>query len=134
MNKDETQIIYVSHRLRFPEDHLTFNERNIPLSIHVKYLGSVFDKRITWRQHIQIIEIKPPKQLSESTPYSKVSQYQSRYSDWLQAGRPWGWCSSPCRIRNLPFSISSRPNLGPTQSSMKWALGALSPRGRLAEV
>jgi hypothetical protein len=46
------------HKLRPPEAHLTLNGRNISLASHVKYLGVIFDKRITWRQHIKMIEIK----------------------------------------------------------------------------
>jgi hypothetical protein len=34
------------------------NVRNIPFVNHVKYLGVVFDKRITWRMHIEMIEAK----------------------------------------------------------------------------
>jgi hypothetical protein len=44
--------------LRLPETRLTLNGRNIPLVNHVKYLGVIFDKRITWRLHIEIIEVK----------------------------------------------------------------------------
>jgi hypothetical protein len=40
------------------EAHLTSNGRNIPLVDHVKYLGVIFDKRITWRLHIEMIEAK----------------------------------------------------------------------------
>jgi hypothetical protein len=39
----------------------------------------------------------------------------SRGSDWLRTG----W-SSPGRIKNFHFSISSRPALGPTQPSIQW--------------
>jgi hypothetical protein len=44
--------------LRPPEAHLTLNGQNIPFVNHVKYLGVIFDKRITWRLHIEIIETK----------------------------------------------------------------------------
>jgi hypothetical protein len=30
----------------------------IPFVNHVKYLGVIFDKRITWRLHIEMIEAK----------------------------------------------------------------------------
>jgi hypothetical protein len=50
--------IYVSHRLRPPEAHLTLNGQNIPFVNHVKYIDVIFDKRITWRLHIEIIEAK----------------------------------------------------------------------------
>jgi hypothetical protein len=44
--------------LRPPEAHLTLNGRNILFVNHVKYLGVTFDKRITWRLHIEMIEAK----------------------------------------------------------------------------
>jgi hypothetical protein len=53
INEDKTQAIYFSHRLQPPEAHLTLNGRNIN---HVKYPSVIFDKRITWRPHIEIIE------------------------------------------------------------------------------
>jgi hypothetical protein len=45
-------------RLRCPETHLTLNVRSIPSVGHVKDLGVIFDKRITWRLHIEMIEAK----------------------------------------------------------------------------
>jgi hypothetical protein len=47
-----------SHRLRPPGAHLTLNGRNIPFDSHVKYLGVIFDKRIIWRLHLEMIEAK----------------------------------------------------------------------------
>jgi hypothetical protein len=35
--------------------------------------------------------------------------------------------SSSGRVKNFLFSTSSRPALGPTQPSIQWGLGALSP-------
>jgi hypothetical protein len=58
MKEDKPQDIYFSHRLRPPEAHLTLNGWNIPLVIHVIYLGVIFNKRITWRLHIEMIEAK----------------------------------------------------------------------------
>jgi hypothetical protein len=34
------------------------NDGNIPLVNHVKYLGVIFDKRITWRLHTEITEAR----------------------------------------------------------------------------
>jgi hypothetical protein len=55
-----TQAIhfYFSHRIRAPESLLTLNGRNIPFVNNVKYLGVIFDERITWRLHIDMIEAK----------------------------------------------------------------------------
>jgi hypothetical protein len=50
--------IYFSHRLRPLEVHLTLNGGNIPFVNHIKYLSVIFDKRITWRLHIKMIEAK----------------------------------------------------------------------------
>jgi hypothetical protein len=56
--QDKTQAVYFSHRLRPPEVRLTLNGRNIPFVKHVKYLGIILDKGITWRLHIEMIETK----------------------------------------------------------------------------
>jgi hypothetical protein len=34
------------------------NGQNIPFVNHVKYLGVIFDKRITWRLHLEMTEVK----------------------------------------------------------------------------
>jgi ABC-type transporter MlaC component len=39
--------------LRVPEDVLQLNGRNIPFVSNVKYLGVIFDRRMTWRLHIE---------------------------------------------------------------------------------
>jgi hypothetical protein len=58
INEDKIQAIYFSHRFRPPGAHLTLNGRNIPFINHVKYLGVTFDKRITRRLQIKLIEAK----------------------------------------------------------------------------
>jgi hypothetical protein len=58
INEDKTRGIYFSRSLRQPGSHLTLNGRNIPFLNSVKYLGVIFDKKITWRPHIEIIEAK----------------------------------------------------------------------------
>jgi hypothetical protein len=45
-------------RLKSPEAHHTLYGRNIPFVNHVKYLGVIFDERITWRLHVDMIEAK----------------------------------------------------------------------------
>jgi hypothetical protein len=57
-DEDKTQAIYFSHRLRPPKYHLTLNGWNIPFVNHVKYLGLIFYKRITWRLHIEMTDAK----------------------------------------------------------------------------
>jgi hypothetical protein len=57
-NEDKTWAIYFSHRLSLPEAHLALNEWNNPFINHVKYLGVIFKKNITWRLHVEMIEAK----------------------------------------------------------------------------
>jgi hypothetical protein len=66
MNENKTQGIYLS-RSRPPGSHLTLNVRNIPFANIVKYVGVIFDKKVTWRLHIEMIKAKT------YIPYSEVS-------------------------------------------------------------
>jgi hypothetical protein len=47
------QAIYFSKRRRMLGDELQLNGRNIPFVNSVKYLGVIFDTRMTWRLHIE---------------------------------------------------------------------------------
>jgi hypothetical protein len=58
INEDKTLAIYFTRRTRQPDSLLTLNVRNIPFVNSVKYLGVIFDKRMTLRLHIQMIEAK----------------------------------------------------------------------------
>jgi hypothetical protein len=58
INEVKTQGIYFSRSLRPPESHLTMNGRNITFVNSVKYISVIFDKKVTWRLHIEMIEAK----------------------------------------------------------------------------
>jgi hypothetical protein len=58
INEEKTRLIYFSHSRRPPGSHLTLNGRDIPFVNIVKFLGVIFDKRVTWRLHIEMIEAK----------------------------------------------------------------------------
>jgi hypothetical protein len=58
IDEDKTQGIYFSRSRRPSVSHLTLNGRNIPFVNSAKYLGVIFDKRFTWRFHIEMIEAK----------------------------------------------------------------------------
>jgi hypothetical protein len=58
INEDKTQAIYFSRGNGPAEFNLTLKGRNIPFVNQVKYLGVIFDRKITWRYHIEIIEAK----------------------------------------------------------------------------
>jgi hypothetical protein len=48
------------------------------------------------------------------------------YIDWLRAGRSRGQSSSLSRVRNVPFSTSSRLAVGSTQPPIQWVPGFFS--------
>jgi hypothetical protein len=58
INEDKTRTIYFNLRNRLPDSLLPLNGRNIPFANSVKYLGVIFDKRMAWRLHIEMIEAK----------------------------------------------------------------------------
>jgi hypothetical protein len=58
INEEKSRANYLIHRNRPPDSRLTLNGRNIPFVNSVKYLGVIFDKGMTWRLHIEIIEAK----------------------------------------------------------------------------
>jgi hypothetical protein len=53
INEGKTQAIYFFRRLRFPEDMLHLNGRDIPFVNTATYLGVTFERRMTWRLHIE---------------------------------------------------------------------------------
>jgi hypothetical protein len=75
LNEDKTQVIYFFHRLRALEAYLTLNGRKIPFDNRVKYLGVIFDERITCRRHIKMIKAKAFRTFITVYPYSKVIVY-----------------------------------------------------------
>jgi hypothetical protein len=56
INEEKSRAIYFTHRNRRPDSTVTLNGRNIPFVNSVKYLGVMFDKRMIWRFHIELIE------------------------------------------------------------------------------
>jgi hypothetical protein len=53
INKGKSQAIYFSRRLRVPDDVLQLNGRDIPVVNILTYIGMTFDRRMTWRHHIE---------------------------------------------------------------------------------
>jgi hypothetical protein len=56
INKDKIRLFYFSHSLRLPKAHRILNRQNIPFVSHVKYLGIIFNKQITWRLNTEMID------------------------------------------------------------------------------
>jgi hypothetical protein len=55
--------------------------------------------------------------------YFNTIFFGNRYNDWLRAGPQRSRSSSPSKVKNFPFSISSRAALGSTQLPIKWLPG-----------
>jgi hypothetical protein len=58
INADKTRATYFFSRLRPVEAYLILKGRNSPFVNHVKYLGVIFDRKITLRLHIEMVEAK----------------------------------------------------------------------------
>jgi hypothetical protein len=58
INEDKTQALYFSHRIGPPESLLTLNGWNILFANSVQYFVVIFNKKITWRLHIETVESK----------------------------------------------------------------------------
>jgi hypothetical protein len=58
INEDKTRGIYFSRSRRPPKSHFTLNGRSVPFVNRVKILCVIFDKKVTWRLYIEMIEAK----------------------------------------------------------------------------
>jgi hypothetical protein len=76
INEDKTQGINFFLSRRPPESRHTLNGRNIPFVNIVKYLGVVFDKKVTWRLYIEMMEAKAFRTLI--TAYSLLKSERLR--------------------------------------------------------
>jgi hypothetical protein len=75
----------------------------------------------------QTLTNSPCAHMSAELLLVTIQQYFSgRYSDWLRAEWPRVRSSSPGRVKNCYFSISSRLAVGHTQLPIQWVPGALS--------
>jgi hypothetical protein len=58
INEDKTEGIYFSRSRRPPVSHPKLNGQNITSVNSVKYLDVIFDKKVTWILHIEMIEAR----------------------------------------------------------------------------
>lgn len=58
VNPKKTQAIVFSRKAALPSDQLEINGEEIPWSNKVKYLGVIFDRKLTWKDHIEEIKRK----------------------------------------------------------------------------
>jgi hypothetical protein len=112
ISEDKTQVIYFSYRIRPPEVHLTLNGRNVPFVHHVTYVGVIFDKRITWRLHIEMIEAKAFRTfIRMCQPVAFNWLHQERRTPWkqqLSRRPPTQWPLPSTKLRKQS-SYAGRP-------------------------
>jgi hypothetical protein len=71
INKDKTAI-YFSHRIRPSESLLALNGPNVPFVNSVQYLCVIFDKKITLKPHIEMVEAKAFRIFITVYPHSNL--------------------------------------------------------------
>jgi hypothetical protein len=55
--EEKTQAIYFSRQIIPPDTLPTLNRHNISFVNSIKYIGAIFDKKFTWRLHIEMVTI-----------------------------------------------------------------------------
>jgi hypothetical protein len=70
--------------------------RNILFVNHVKYLGVIFNKGITWRLYIELIEAKAFRECIGVYPYLKVSVLSANIKLTLYRARIKSVMTYPC--------------------------------------
>jgi hypothetical protein len=93
-------------RLSRPRNHRESRWQLLGLFFNPEDWGYIFPRNVPWF----------------STDYIAQS-----VTDWLWVGRQRDPSSSPGRVKNFLFSMSSTPALGPTQPPIQWVPGVLSP-------
>jgi hypothetical protein len=58
INEDKTQALYYPYQIRPTESLLTLNGQNILFANSVQYFVVIFNKKITWRLHLETVETK----------------------------------------------------------------------------
>jgi hypothetical protein len=91
-----------------PEAHLSLNGRNIPFVNNVNYLGGIFDKRITWISHIEIIQAKVFRLLIRNYTllknYTRLLNLQRLKNKILRTIENFPWCI-PVRVLHMAFKL-----------------------------
>ena len=72
INTDKTVVVLFTHRTDKIEKDLKINDKPLTVEKTVKFLGLIFDSKLTWNAHINYIEEKCKKKL-EYTAYDQRS-------------------------------------------------------------
>jgi hypothetical protein len=79
INEEKTGAIYFSHRIKPTDFLLTLNGWAIPFLNSVKYLGIIFDKKMTWRLHIEALEAKAIRTFIRMYPLLKSERLSTNF-------------------------------------------------------
>jgi hypothetical protein len=74
IDEDNPRGIYFSRSRRPPESHLALNGRDIPFVNSAKYLGVIFDRKVTWRLYIEMVEAKGFRTFIKVNPLFRSEQ------------------------------------------------------------
>jgi hypothetical protein len=78
INENKTRAIYLFRQMRPPDSLLILNGWNMPFLNSVKYLGVIFDKRMTRRSHTASTTMDTSSCQESSNPWTKVTSKRGR--------------------------------------------------------
>jgi len=64
ISEDKTEIVNFNRRRSHAEPNLTLNGRMLRVSENARFLGMIFDEKLTWKPHIRNLKIECTKRLS----------------------------------------------------------------------
>lgn len=135
VNADKSQAIFFTRKIstrHLPNTNLVMNGIDIPWNQHVKYLGVLLDRRLTFREHINSIKVKFNLAIKMMYPlvnrkstlstYNKITLVKSIFQPIILYACPvWGTCAKShilkiqiCQnkllrmVMNLPWDYSTR--------------------------
>jgi hypothetical protein len=74
IHEDKTWGIYFSRSRQPPESHITLNGLDTPFVNSAKYFSVIFDRKVTWRLHIEMIEAKAFSNLIRAYSLFKIER------------------------------------------------------------
>jgi hypothetical protein len=136
INEEKTRGIYFSRSRRPPESNLTPNGTNIPFINNVKYLGFIFDSKIIWRLHIEIIEAKAFRTFIRVYPLLKSERLSAKIklalhkalirSVMTYASRAWEFAANTylMKTQRLQNKVEHNRQLSEAHAGSRFALGS----------
>ena len=105
INTDKTVVVLFTHRIDKIEKILKINDKPLRVVKTVKFLGLIFDTKLTWNAHINYIEEKCKKKTLEYTAYDQRSVMGAGKATLLTVYRARSWTT--VRLRTTPLVIKN---------------------------